>query len=697
MIEKLKAIFQPKVKEARFQVFDNENGYTDGIPQPDKYGDMTQSFSAHSWVYAAASTIASNLASLDFKPYQLKKDGTWEDAPENELYRVLQKPNAYMSATNLREFTVLNLDLTGNGYIALERGGTKNILEAWPLPAAYVKPVSKPDRFIDHYVYEVNGKQIKYAYDEIIHFRYANPVEFKYGQGSITALKNSIAADLYADAWNRFFFQNSARPDSILETEGTLDPATRDRIRESWKAMFQGSKKRGKTALLEAGVKYKEINRTPKDLDFLALRKNAREEILGAMGVPPSMVGILEYANYANLKEQTQIFWKHTILPKARAFADTLTLRAGQLTGDDSIVFQPETSNVEALRADENQRAQTAKIYADMGIPVNQIIDALDLPFEEIEGGDVPHFPSQQQVAVTADQQPAQQDAGQQPEGKAVRSKSLDENRVMIWKQFDNALSRHEDTMRSAMRGFFKKQKARVLKEIIDNKGKLLAGTGLKGIDGLVMRKDIRDTMRVIFNLNTENEDLRKSSEGIIKGTYVDFALSAGRKINPTFDFTTPDHYAIDWITNKATKLSQDINSNTLESISDEVVQAVHDAVAQGYSESETIADIASRIDDVYQFAVETRAERIARTEIIGASNAGAIDGMKKNGATGKEWLATPDAKTRDTHAALNGTVVKMGEPFEAENGAKLMFPGDPGADVGEIVNCRCTVLSVFE
>ena len=325
MIEKLKAIFQPKVKEARFQVFDNENGYTDGIPQPDKYGDMTQSFSAHSWVYAAASTIASNLASLDFKPYQLKKDGTWEDAPENELYRVLQKPNAYMSATNLREFTFLNLDLTGNGYIALERGGTKNILEAWPLPAAYVKPVSKPDRFIDHYVYEVNGKQIKYAYDEIIHFRYANPVEFKYGQGSITALKNSIAADLYADAWNRFFFQNSARPDSILETEGTLDPATRDRIRESWKAMFQGSKKRGKTALLEAGVKYKEINRTPKDLDFLALRKNAREEILGAMGVPPSMVGILEYANYANLKEQTQIFWKHTILPKARAFADTLT------------------------------------------------------------------------------------------------------------------------------------------------------------------------------------------------------------------------------------------------------------------------------------------------------------------------------------------------------------------------------------
>ena len=135
-----------------------------------------------------------------------------------------------------------------------------------------------------------------------------------YGQGSVTAAKLALTQDFYAQQWNKYFFQNSARPDAVLESDSVLESGARQRVRESWKGMF-GQSGRGKTAILEGGLKYKEINRSQKDMDFIELRKFNREEILAAFGVPPVIVGVYEYANYANSKEQTQIFWKQTLIP----------------------------------------------------------------------------------------------------------------------------------------------------------------------------------------------------------------------------------------------------------------------------------------------------------------------------------------------------------------------------------------------
>lgn|GEM_PF-3457026 len=82
-----------------------------------------------------------------------------------------------------------------------------------------------------------------------------------------------------------------------------------------------------------------------------------------------------------------------------------------------------------------------------------------------------------------------------------------------------------------------------------------------------------------------------------------------------------------------------------------------------------------------------TRAERIARTESTTAANFGRQRQMAESGVLSNVWLAQPSA--REHHLELDGREVAVGEPF----GYDLRYPGDPSADVSEIVNCRCVLL----
>ena len=54
-----------------------------------------------------------------------------------------------------------------------------------------------------------------------------------------------------------------------------------------------------------------------------------------------------------------------------------------------------------------------------------------------------------------------------------------------------------------------------------------------------------------------------------------------------------------------------------------------------------------------------------------------------------KQWDATLDGLTRESHVAVDGEIRELDEPFS--NG--LMFPGDPSGGAAEVINCRCAYL----
>lgn len=95
-----------------------------------------------------------------------------------------------------------------------------------------------------------------------------------------------------------------------------------------------------------------------------------------------------------------------------------------------------------------------------------------------------------------------------------------------------------------------------------------------------------------------------------------------------------------------------------------------------------------------------SRAETIARTEAgrvleetryLSTEQAVDAAGVPRDHAV-KQWIATIDSRTRDTHAAMNGQARLIDDYFDSPSGARLFYPHDSDAPASESINCRCQV-----
>jgi len=114
-------------------------------------------------------------------------------------------------------------------------------------------------------------------------------------------------------------------------------------------------------------------------------------------------------------------------------------------------------------------------------------------------------------------------------------------------------------------------------------------------------------------------------------------------------------------------------------------------AIADATSGVTSVRDAIARIENEFG---RVRATRIARTEITGAMNGGALKVYEVNAVNRKEWIATVDELTRESHMMADGQVVATTDPFTV-GGSSLSHPGDPSGEPGEIINCRCSVAPV--
>lgn len=141
--------------------------------------------------------------------------------------------------------------------------------------------------------------------------------------------------------------------------------------------------------------------------------------------------------------------------------------------------------------------------------------------------------------------------------------------------------------------------------------------------------------------------------------------------------------------------------TNRMVRTPDEVFDVVASQVARGAATGESIPQISERVAAVLD-ATGTemwpnRAVVVARTETIGALNAGRADAFAAvaellEGDFELVWLATLDSRVRPAHRAADGQRVPMGTPFTVD-GEHLMRPGDPDGSASNVIQCRCTTL----
>lgn len=102
------------------------------------------------------------------------------------------------------------------------------------------------------------------------------------------------------------------------------------------------------------------------------------------------------------------------------------------------------------------------------------------------------------------------------------------------------------------------------------------------------------------------------------------------------------------------------------------------------------------------------RAYTIVRTESLKAMQYGQETAARNSRwASEKEWISAHDFRTRHSHRLVDGMKVDEGQRFpvpifksikgnDIQQGIDLMLgPGDPYASAGNVINCRCTLVTV--
>lgn len=143
---------------------------------------------------------------------------------------------------------------------------------------------------------------------------------------------------------------------------------------------------------------------------------------------------------------------------------------------------------------------------------------------------------------------------------------------------------------------------------------------------------------------------------------------------------------------------------NRMVNIPDEVYGLIVAEVERGIQEGLDVPTVTQRIDTILTASGSdrwpNRARTVARTETMGAVNAGAFRSAQLEAqargdvAPFKMWIATDDTRTRPTHRAADQQRTLLSEPFVV-GGADLMFPGDPRGPAQEVIQCRCTMLPI--
>lgn len=345
-------------------------------------------------VYACVRILSETIASLPLHVYRYIEGGKTKDT-EHALYTILHdEPNPDMTSFVFRETLMSHLLIWGNAYSQILRDRSGQVIGLYPLLPDQMS-VHRSEKGKLYYVYnryeEDNPNfqekgSIVLSQEEVLHIPGLG-FDGLIGYSPIALAKNAVGMTLACEEYGASFFGNGANPGGVLEHPGILkDPA---KVRDSWNAVYQGTRNAHKVAVLEEGMNYKQIGIPPEEAQFLETRKFQINEIARLFRIPPHMVGDLEKSSFSNIEQQSLEFVKYTLDPWVVRFEQALkkSLLLPEEKKTHFIKF-----NVDGLlRGDYQSRMNGYAIGRQNGwLSTNDIRELEELnPIPPEEGGDL--------------------------------------------------------------------------------------------------------------------------------------------------------------------------------------------------------------------------------------------------------------------------------------------------------------------
>lgn len=325
-------------------------------PDPSLYANQARLMQQLSWVYSAVTHVAQSIASLaNFQVLQLAGE-TKKPIVNHAFEQLLRAPNRYQFDSQFEFFEAVAgfLKIAGNCYLYL------NAL-APELPPADIY-ILRPDRvtvvpdtkqFVRGYLFNVDGRELAFEREEIVHIKTFHPLNDWYGLSAIEALALAAETDLKEAVWNKNFFDKQfAKPQGALAYSDMVNDSDWDRMKGEAKEEYGGTQRR--LMMLrgagKGGVQWLQMGLSQKDMEFITGRQFNKEEIYQVLA--PGLISMLDKnATEANSVAGEKVFREYALYPILKRVAEKFTSKILPRYGDDSTDGSGLVGEFEEIRA----------------------------------------------------------------------------------------------------------------------------------------------------------------------------------------------------------------------------------------------------------------------------------------------------------------------------------------------------------
>ena len=291
-------------------------GHDDSRFSPEEYADY---LATSNDIYSVVVRRARLLAGLRMKFYR----GRGSSKAEVERHPSVDKwwyVNPFWTAERLARMDEMSMGTWGETFWAIEkhRGQPEEI---WWLKASRVKPIPHSTDYLGGFAYHsMSGEILNFRPDEIVWFRYPNPID------EFSPLSPLAAARLAADASTAMMQSNRQLHVGGLQAAGLIVPPAdkvtftaeqADDLELYLKKKLTGAQNAHKWAVLRYEAQFKQLSISPKDAEFSAGLGMTFRQVCRAYGMQAPLMNDLEHATLANAREFERIEWTGALKPDA--------------------------------------------------------------------------------------------------------------------------------------------------------------------------------------------------------------------------------------------------------------------------------------------------------------------------------------------------------------------------------------------
>lgn len=584
------------------------------------------------------SFLARNVAQLGLHTFARDGDDRRRDRT-SRLARALAFPNEDQTAYDLVFSLVGDLALYDRAYWMLgqDRDTGEDMLRR--VPPSWVSPSWANAFTVEKYRIGLPGdsaQSVDVAAADVLAFTGYHPSSARTGSPTVEALKGTLQEQIEASKYRAQVWKRGGRVSAVLQRPKDAPPwsdGAREAFRADWYAKYTGSgSQAGGTPLLEDGMTLNRIDFTAQEQQFVEAAKLSFATVASAFHVNPTMVGILDNANYSNVREFRRMLYGDTLGPLIAQIESRINAFLVPRLGGDRAQTYVEFNIAEKLQGSFEEQAAVMQTLvgaplftrnegrARFNMPALPEGDGLVTPLNVLIGG---------QASPT--------DSGSQNRdpkslGKAARL-----------------------AVKAAPSEAEQEQAGRVLAAFFDRQGKAVLSRIGSGGDWWDVERWDRELA----------EDLLKVLHALVSLHGEAEAKRAG--FGDDFDADATIAYLTEVAKGRAGRINETTRSQVADALDadDSDPAAVLEARASRASAmGATLATFAAG------WAVGEAARQIRGSQGVEPS---------------KTWETGPNP--RDSHARMDGETVPIDEPFS--NG--VAWPGD-GSDADEVAGCNCTV-----